>query len=140
MVYLFWVFGEMRILYWVYGIFSIGLIYVNVGFVGKICKFFESKNAIITLISFIFIFFYAYLHIGWCQNSSNGLFFIALDWFNVVEWWILFLKLRVNFNFYFIFLFFQFEDLGVYVIGIDVLEFLDFADCLDKLGMQSLKK
>lgn len=78
--------------------FSIGLIYVNVGFVGKICKFFESKNAIITLISFIFIFFYAYLRICWCQNSSNGLFFIALDWFNVVEWWILFLKLRVIFN------------------------------------------
>ena len=98
MVYLCWVFGEMGILYWVYGIFSIGLIYVNVGFVGKICKFFESKNAITTLISFIFIFFYAYLRICWCQNSSSGLFFIALDWFNVVEWWILFLKLRVNFN------------------------------------------
>ena len=56
MVYLFWVFGEMRILYWVYGIFSIGLIFVNVGFVGKMCNFFESKNAITTLISFIFIF------------------------------------------------------------------------------------
>ena len=61
----------------------------------------------------------------------------ALDCFNVVEWGILFLKLSVNFIFFF---FFQFEDLGVYVIGIDVLEFLDFADCLDKLGLQRLKK
>ena len=43
MVYLFWVFGEMRILYWVYGIFSIGLIYVNVGFVGKICNFLKVR-------------------------------------------------------------------------------------------------
>ena len=56
MVYLFWVFGEMGILYWVYGVFSFGLIFVNAGFVGKMCKLFESKNAITTLISFIFIF------------------------------------------------------------------------------------
>ena len=60
----------------------------------------------------------------------------ALDCFNVVEWGILFLKLSVNF----IFFFFQFEDMGVHVSEIDVLEFLDFADCLDKLGLQSLKK
>ena len=57
MVYLSWVYGEIGILHRVSGIFTMGLIYMNVGFVGKVCNFPETKNAITVLISFIFLSF-----------------------------------------------------------------------------------
>ena len=54
MLYLFWIYGDIRIEWWVSGITSMVLIYVNVGFKGKVFNFSETVNVITALISFMF--------------------------------------------------------------------------------------